>query len=112
MIGIDIVDVSRIEGLERRHGEHFLRRVFTDWEIAYARSKRRSSETLAGRFAAKEAFMKACGRRLPWREIEVLSAAGGQPFISFRETRYNGVSISHERAYAVSVVAAEEEVES
>ena len=36
MIGIDIVDVSRIEALEQRHGEHFLRRVFTDWEIAYA----------------------------------------------------------------------------
>ena len=79
MIGIDIVDVSRIEGLERRYGEHFLKRVFTDWEIAYARGKRRSSETLAGRFAAKEAFMKACGRRLPWREIEVVAETGGQP---------------------------------
>lgn len=112
MIGIDIVDVSRIEALERRHGEHFLRRVFTDWEIAYAQGKRRSSETLAGRFAAKEAFMKAFGRRLPWREIEVFAAAGGQPFISFRGTRYSGVSISHEKAYAVAAVSVEKEVKS
>lgn len=104
MIGIDIVDVSRIEALERRHGEHFLRRIFTDWEITYARRKKRSSETLAGRFAAKEAFMKALGRRLPWREIEVLAATSGQPYISFRGTRYGGVTISHEKAYAVAAV--------
>ncbi len=109
MIGIDIVDVSRIEAMEKRHGEHFLRKVFTDWEIAYARGKRRSSETLAGRFAAKEAFMKAFGRRLPWREIEVFAATGGQPFITFRGTRYGGVTISHERAYAVAAVAIEKE---
>ena len=109
MIGIDIVDVSRIEVLERRHGEHFLRRVFTDCEIAYARSKRRSSETLAGRFAAKEAFMKACGRRLPWREIEVLSAGRGKPFVCYQGKRYEGVSISHEKAYAVAAVTIKEE---
>ncbi len=105
MIGIDIVDVSRIEALKQRHGEHFLRRVFTDWEIAYAQRKRRSAETLAGRFAAKEAFMKAFGRRLPWREIEVLAADSGQPSITFRGTRYLGVSISHEKAYAVAAVS-------
>ncbi len=104
MIGIDIVDVSRIAGVIERHGTHFLQKVFTDWEIDYAQGKRRVSETLAGRFAAKEAFMKARGRRLPWREIEVLSAPGGKPFISFRGTRHDGVSISHEKAYAIAVV--------
>ena len=104
MIGIDIVEVSRIEALEQRHGEHFLRRVFTDGEITYAQSKRRSSETLAGRFAAKEAFMKAFGRRLPWREIEVLSGERGKPLIRYKGERYEGVSISHEKAYAVAAV--------
>ena len=104
MIGIDIIDVSRIEALERRHGEHFLRRVFTDWEIAYAQRKRRSSETFAGRFAAKEAFMKAFGRRLPWREVEVLSGEGGKPLICYKGECYQGVSISHEKAYAVAAV--------
>ena len=105
VIGIDIVDVSRIEALEQRHGEHFLRRVFTDWEIAYAQRKRRSSETLAGRFAAKEAFMKAFGRRLPWKEIEVLSGERGKPIIRYKGERYEGVSISHEKAYAVAAVS-------
>ena len=109
MIGIDIVDVSRIASMTERHGEHFLRKVFTDWEITYAAGRKRSSETLAGRFAAKEAFMKARGRRLPWREIEVLSS-GGAPFIRFQGERYDGVSIAHEKAYAVAVVTIEKEV--
>ena len=103
MIGIDIVDVARIAAMTERHGEHFLRKVFTDWEITYAAGRKRASETLAGRFAAKEAFMKARGRRLPWREIEVLSS-GGRPVIQYQGARYDGVSISHERAYAVAVV--------
>lgn len=112
MIGIDIIDVSRIEALEQRHGEHFLRRIFTDWEIAYAQGKRRSSETFAGRFAAKEAFMKAFGRRLPWREIEVLSGERGKPLICYKGEHYKGVSISHEKAYAVAAVSIEKEVKS
>ncbi len=104
MIGIDLVDVSRVAAMAERHGEHFLRKVFTDSEIAYARGKKRASETLAGRFAAKEAFMKARGRRLPWREIEVRSS-GGRPVIHWQGGCYDGVSISHERAYAVAVVS-------
>ncbi len=104
MIGIDIVDVARIAALTERHGERFLHKLFTDAEIAYGLGKRRGFESLAGRFAAKEAFMKARGRRLPWREIEVLSAPGGRPFISFRGKRHQGVSISHEKAYAIAVV--------
>jgi holo-[acyl-carrier protein] synthase len=104
VIGIDIVDVSRIEAVATKHGERFLRRVFTEGEINYARGKRRCAESLAGRFAAKEAFMKACGRRLPWRDIEVVSA-GGAPSISFQGKRFTDVSISHERAYAVAVVS-------
>jgi len=112
VIGIDIVDVSRIEALKVRHGDHFLKRIFTDLEITYAQRKKRWAETLAGRFAAKEAFMKAFGRRLPWREIEVLAGDSGQPFISFRGSRYEGVTISHEKAYAVAAVAIEKEVKS
>ncbi len=109
MIGIDIVDVSRIEGMRERHGSHFLRRIFTESEIGYAERKKRSAETLAGRFAAKEAFMKAFGRRLPWRDIEVLAGERGRPFISFRGNRYDGVTISHEKAYAVAAVTLEQE---
>ena len=103
MIGIDIVDISRIEALAAKHGERFLQRVFTEGEISYARGKRRCSESLAGRFAAKEAFMKALGRRLPWRDIEIVRS-GGRPFSRYRGKEFVDVSISHERAYAVAVV--------
>ena len=48
--------------------------------------------------------MKAWGRRLPWKGIEVLSGSGGRPFIVFEDREYDGVSISHERQFAVSVV--------
>jgi len=103
MIGIDIVDISRIKANIDKHGVRFLEKVFTESEIAYARGKRKMEETLAGRFAAKEAFMKASGMWLPWKDIEV-QREGDRPFISFRGKRYNGVSISHERAYAMAVV--------
>jgi holo-[acyl-carrier protein] synthase len=103
MIGIDIVDIARIMKAVERHGERFLDKVFTADEITYAKGKRRMSETLAGHFAAKEAFIKAMGRGLPWKDIEVHHEEG-RPFISFHEERYDGVSISHEHTYAVSVV--------
>lgn len=108
MIGIDIVDVRRIAAMVERYGERFLGRVFTPAEISYAEKKKRSEESLAGRFAAKEAFMKASGRRLVFREIEVLSDSG-RPFIMYHGTRHDGVSISHERLYAVSVVMLKED---
>jgi holo-[acyl-carrier protein] synthase len=104
MIGIDIVEVSRIGRLREVYGEKFLTKVFTEGEIAYSMGKRRADESLAGRFAAKEAFMKAKGRRLPWKEIEIRSGERGNPFILFKGERFDGMSISHERGYAVAVV--------
>ena len=104
MVGIDIVDVARISRLRERYGERFLDKVFTDEERLFAARKRRSDESLAARFAAKEAFMKTQGRRLPWKDIEVISGERGKPFILFKGTRFEGVSLSHERAYAVAVV--------
>ncbi len=103
MIGIDIVDITRVTKTIERYGERFLDKVFTAEEIRYAKGKRRTGETLAGHFAAKEAFIKAFGKSLPWKDIEV-HHKDGKPFINFRGKRYNGVSISHERSYAVSVV--------
>ncbi|HOE16527.1 MAG TPA: holo-ACP synthase [Syntrophorhabdaceae bacterium] len=107
MVGIDIVDIARIKNVMERYGERFLNKVFTDEEIRYTQGKRRVQESLAGRFAAKEAFMKAMGRRLSWKEIEI-SQVDGRPHICYKETLYNGVSISHERTYAVSVVVIDE----
>lgn len=104
MVGIDIVEVARIERLRGVYGDAFLRKVFTLQEVAYAEGKRRWAESLAGRFAAKEAFMKAWGSWLPWKGIEVRSDELGNPFVIFQGVRYDEVSISHERRYAVAVV--------
>jgi len=103
MVGIDIVDVTRIADIVEKYGDRFLCKIFTEEEIAYARKRRFLGESLAGRFAAKEAFMKAIGRNLKWKDINVLQS-GGRPYIEFQGTRFNGVSISHEKTYAVSVV--------
>lgn len=103
MVGIDIVDITRITRAIERYGDHFLEKIFTTGEIRYAKGKRRAGETLAGHFAAKEAFIKAMGKSLPWKDIEVCHEEG-KPFIRFHEKRYDGVSISHEQTYAVSVV--------
>jgi holo-[acyl-carrier protein] synthase len=103
MVGIDIVEISRITGMLERYGERFLNKVFTEEEIRYAQRKKRIQESLAGRFAAKEAFMKAVEKRLSWKAIEV-SQVDARPYIRYEDTLYRGVSISHERAYAVSVV--------
>lgn len=103
MVGIDIVDVSRITDITRKYGDRFLCKVFTDEEITYARQRRFAGESLAGRFAAKEAFMKAIGKKLVWKDINVLQSKG-KPYIEFQGKRFDGVSISHEKAYAVSVV--------
>ncbi|MGZ9252734.1 MAG: holo-ACP synthase [Candidatus Deferrimicrobiaceae bacterium] len=60
-IGVDIVDVARIQALLGRYGERFLHRVYTEAETAYAMSGANKAERLAGRFAVKEAVMKALG---------------------------------------------------
>ena len=103
MVGIDIVDVSRVAGLAERYGRKFLEKVYTDGEIRQVGMKRRAQETMAGKFAAKEAFMKALGHRVPWKAIEVVST-GGRPYVRYEGKRFEGLSISHERAYAVAVV--------
>ena len=76
MVGIDIVDVSRMEGIMKRFGDRFLNKVFTDKELDYVRKRIRIQESLAGRFAAKEAFIKASGETAGFKEIEVLQQGG------------------------------------
>ena len=79
-IGMDATEIDRIEAAVARFGDRFLRRVFTEGEIAYATRRRNPAPHLAGRFAAKEAAMKALGtghsRGVLWRGIEVVPRAG------------------------------------
>jgi len=80
-IGIDLVEIQRIERVLKRWGERFERRVFSDREIAYCRKHARAPVHYAGRFAAKEAFIKALGglRGLTMKDIEILNDDAGKP---------------------------------
>ena len=82
-IGVDLTQIPRMRRAIARWDERFLRRVFTDAEIAYCRGRRDPIPHLAARFAAKEAALKALGTGLAlgtrWREIEVHRAPGQPP---------------------------------
>ena len=79
-IGLDATDIDRIADTIERHGERFLRRVFTEGEVAYCTGRRVPAIHFAGRFAAKEAAMKALGtghsRGGLWRDVEVVRRGG------------------------------------
>lgn len=79
-LGFDATDIPRIADTYARYGDRFLRRVFTDGEIAYCTRRRNPVPHLAGRFAAKEAAMKALGtghsRGVLWKDVEVVRLGG------------------------------------
>ena len=79
-LGLDATDIPRIADTITRYGDRFLRRIFTDGEIAYCQRRRVAAVHFAGRFAAKEAAMKALGtghsQGVLWRDIEVVRRGG------------------------------------
>ncbi len=85
--GIDLTEIGRIQQSVERYGKRFLDRVYTPAEQAYCLRKRRSAESLAARFAAKEAGAKALGtgisRGVNWLEIEVVREPGRRPTLRF-----------------------------
>ena len=85
--GVDLAEVRRIREAVERYGERFVNRIFTDAEIAYVERKANKYERYAGRFAAKEAGMKAIGTGksagVLWRDIEVVRGRGGPPQLEF-----------------------------
>lgn len=85
--GTDLVEIARIQQSLERFGPRFLNRVFTPAEQAYCLRKRNAAESLAARFAAKEAAAKALGtgisRGVNWLEIEVIREPGGRPNLRF-----------------------------
>lgn len=85
--GIDMVEIGRIRQSVERFGPRFLNRVFTQAEQAYCLRKRNAAESLAARFAAKEAGAKALGtgisRGVNWLEFEVVREPGGRPSLRF-----------------------------
>ncbi len=108
-IGVDLVAVERIEQMVEKWGEKFLSRVYTEKELEYCLPKKRKYEHLAGRFAAKESFIKASDEKLPLGDIEVISRENGEPalrLVSDSQTvpgRVN-LSITHESSYALAML--------
>src|SRR6201984_658876 len=84
-MGIDVEEVERVRGAMERQGERFLRRIFTETERAYCEQFKDKYERYAGRFAAKEAAMKALGtgwsRGVRWVDVEVTREKGRRPTI-------------------------------
>jgi holo-[acyl-carrier protein] synthase len=84
-LGIDIAEVARVKAAIERHGETFLRRLYTAKEQEYCERFKNKYERYAGRFAAKEAAMKALGtgwsRGVRWVDVEVTREKGGRPTI-------------------------------
>jgi holo-[acyl-carrier protein] synthase len=98
-VGVDITEVARIRAaLENaRTGARFRARVFTPDEVAYCARRRNGYESFAARFAAKEAMMKALGRAVGWREIEV-TRGNGPPTIRLHgraQSRAEALGINH-----------------
>jgi holo-[acyl-carrier protein] synthase len=114
--GVDIIEVQRIADMLERHGQHFLDRVFTAGEQAYAAASRRRHEHLAARFAAKEAVLKAIGTGwrsgIAWTDVEVVPLPSGQPTVrlhgrAMEAAHEQGIanwslSLSHTSSYAVA----------
>jgi holo-[acyl-carrier protein] synthase len=85
-MGIDIAEVDRVKAAIERHGEAFLRRLYTQREREYCEKFKNKYERYAGRFAAKEATMKALGtgwsRGVRWVDVEVVRQSAGRPTIT------------------------------
>ena len=121
--GIDITEVPRIAAAIEKHGERFLRRVYTENEIKYCESKANRIERFAARFAAKEAAMKALGtgwnHGVRWRDVEVCRQPGGRPTLVFHGkaaeiaaqlgTARAALSLSHTADQAIAQVILEKE---
>ncbi len=120
-IGIDLIQVRRIEEALARWGDRFRNRVYTAAEIAYCLRKKNPSPNFAARFAAKEALVKALGigmrRGVHWKNIEVARGPLGQPMLNLngpaaeilKREKITGifVSLTHDQDYGSAVVVLE-----
>ncbi|MCX5680754.1 MAG: holo-ACP synthase [Candidatus Omnitrophica bacterium] len=105
--GIDIIEVERISQAVAKWGDGFLKHVFTDQEIAYAKKRPFPDQHFAARFAAKEAVLKAIGENsdIGWKDIEIINQSSGKPSCILHNKDLNQkifVSISHTKKYAVA----------
>jgi holo-[acyl-carrier protein] synthase len=121
-VGTDLAEVDRIQHSVDRYGERFLTRIYTEREIAYSLRKKNYAERLAGRFAVKEAGMKAIGtgwrRGVTWKDFEVVNESSGRPTLRLSGvaarvaeqlgTKRISLSITHTANIALAVVILED----
>ena len=119
-IGTDITECLRIARMIERYGDLFISRVYTDEEIRYCQARKQSTQHYTGRWAAKEAVLKAIGtgwrQGISWRDVEVRNERGGKPTIVLRGGAREVaerlgiaevlISISHCRSYATAFAVA------
>jgi holo-[acyl-carrier protein] synthase len=119
-IGTDIVECLRIAQMIEQHAEQFLQRVYTPHEIEYCSSRKAATQHYAGRWAAKEAVLKAMGtgwaRGIRWQDIEIHNEPGGKPLIRLGGVARDicgqlgvsemHISISHCRSHATAYALA------
>ncbi len=119
-LGVDIIEVARIKKALDRWGERFLKRVFTPEEKRYSMRKAFPEQSLAARFAAKEAVMKALGTGpsggIAWTDVEIVNTPYGKPEVKPGDKIINlvgqkkiYVSLSHTREFAIAFAVVEEE---
>jgi holo-[acyl-carrier protein] synthase len=123
-IGVDMIEVTRLESAIARHGARFINRIYSARETAYCERAGHKAERYATRFAAKEAARKAIGAATPvtaldWHDVEIISSTEGAPQLEFHGraaelvrqlgiTRTH-VSLSHTAGNAVAFVVLERE---
>jgi len=119
-IGLDIVEIARIEQDVQKFGDRFIQRILGEREQAVYRQRSDRALFLAGRFAAKEAVVKALGvyltDRPPLAQLEIINDLSGRPELSVPDDLQSqlrgarcALSITHERKYAAAVAIFEED---
>jgi len=110
-VGTDIVEISRIKENIEKYGNTFLKKIYTEKEIAYCEAKKLNKyESYAGRFAAKEAIYKAINteinKTIEWKDIEIINRPNGKPIVNLNIESTNidniDISISHSKQDAIA----------
>jgi holo-[acyl-carrier protein] synthase len=124
-IGTDITECLRIARMIERHGDLFINRVYTPEEIRYCQNRKQATQHFTGRWAAKEAILKALGtgwrRGISWLDMEIRNEPGGKPVVAVRggvkevveelHVKRLLVTISHCHTHATATAIAEGEEE-
>lgn len=117
-VGVDLIEIERVEKLLERYGDKFIKRIYSDHEIDYC-SKKKDKGSFAARFAAKESVFKATGlglgKGMSWKDIEVINDERGKPEVKLYGRTAEllidkkiHISLSHSKDAAIAMVVVDE----